>query len=100
MKNTGPDLEKIVDTLIKPISPDSVVMNAREVFPFQDNYDAVVAAAAQRPVAPDPELSHAANFLYMLRGERPMGLWSTLMPWSKYSMPTISSCAAGSSCAR
>ena len=24
-----------------------------------------------RPVAPDPELSHAANFLYMLRGERP-----------------------------
>jgi citrate synthase len=23
------------------------------------------------PLAPDPELSHAANFLYMLRGERP-----------------------------
>jgi len=37
--------QTIVDTLIKPISPDSVVMNAREVFPFQDNYDAVVAAA-------------------------------------------------------
>ncbi|QXT63590.1 ABC transporter family substrate-binding protein [Tessaracoccus palaemonis] len=37
--------QTIVDTLIKPISSDSVVMNAREVFPFQDNYDAVVAAA-------------------------------------------------------
>jgi len=37
--------QTIVDTLIKPISSDSVVMNAREVFPFQDNYDEVVAAA-------------------------------------------------------
>ncbi len=37
--------QTIVDTLIKPISSDSVVMNAREVFPFQDNYDAVVSAA-------------------------------------------------------
>jgi 2-methylcitrate synthase len=26
---------------------------------------------AQEPVPPDPALSHAANFLYMLRGERP-----------------------------
>lgn len=25
----------------------------------------------QMPLAPDPELSHAANFLYMLKGERP-----------------------------
>ena len=25
----------------------------------------------RQPVAPDPELSHAANFLYMLKGERP-----------------------------
>src|SRR6218665_2888230 len=29
-----------------------------------------------------------------------MGLWSTLITLSKYSMPTISSCGAGSSCAR
>lgn len=35
----------IVDSLIKPISPDTVVMNAREVFPFQENYPAVVEAA-------------------------------------------------------
>lgn len=28
-------------------------------------------AAGQEPVAPDPSLSHAANYLYMLTGERP-----------------------------
>ncbi|HQD21210.1 MAG TPA: ABC transporter substrate-binding protein [Arachnia sp.] len=37
--------QQIVDTLIKPIAPDTVVMNAREVFPFQENYQAVVDAA-------------------------------------------------------
>lgn len=37
--------QTIVDTLIKPINPDATVMNAREVFPFQDNYDEVVGAA-------------------------------------------------------
>lgn len=37
--------QQIVDTLIKPIAPDTVVMNAREVFPFQENYEAVVSAA-------------------------------------------------------
>ncbi len=35
----------IVDNLIKPIDPEAVVMNAREVFPFQPNYDAVVSAS-------------------------------------------------------
>ncbi|WP_062379839.1 ABC transporter family substrate-binding protein [Demequina pelophila] len=35
----------IVDNLIKPINPDAVVMNAREVFPFQDEYQEVVDAA-------------------------------------------------------
>lgn len=35
--------QQIVDNLIKPINPDTVVMNAREVFPFQENYEAVVA---------------------------------------------------------
>ncbi|MDO5736897.1 MAG: ABC transporter substrate-binding protein [Propionibacteriaceae bacterium] len=33
----------IVDSLIKPINEDAVVMNAREVFPFQDNYEDVVS---------------------------------------------------------
>lgn len=30
--------------------------------------------AGQNPIQPDPVLSHAANFLYMLTGERPSGL--------------------------
>lgn len=35
--------QKIVDDLIKPIAPEAVIMNAREVFPFQDNYEDVVS---------------------------------------------------------
>ncbi|WP_369371427.1 ABC transporter substrate-binding protein [Promicromonospora sp. Populi] len=34
--------QKIVDDLIAPIDPEAVVMDAREVFPFQDNYADVV----------------------------------------------------------
>jgi peptide/nickel transport system substrate-binding protein len=38
--------QKIVDDLIKPIDENAVVMNAREVFPFQtEKYDEVVAAS-------------------------------------------------------
>lgn len=37
--------QQIVDTLIKPINADTVLMNAREVFPFQENYQEVVDAA-------------------------------------------------------
>ncbi|MEU4362182.1 ABC transporter substrate-binding protein [Promicromonospora sp. NPDC023987] len=37
--------QKIVDDLIKPIAPEATVMNAREVFPFQDNYEDVVSAS-------------------------------------------------------
>jgi citrate synthase len=32
-----------------------------------------------QPVAPDPELSHAANFLYMLNGERPSDVFERTM---------------------
>jgi peptide/nickel transport system substrate-binding protein len=35
--------QQIIDNLIAPINPDAVVMNAREVFPFQENYEAVVS---------------------------------------------------------
>jgi peptide/nickel transport system substrate-binding protein len=35
--------QKIVDDLIKPIAPEAVIMNAREVFPFQDNYEDTVS---------------------------------------------------------
>lgn len=37
--------QQIVDTLIKPVDPEAVVMNAREVFPFQPNYDEVIEAS-------------------------------------------------------
>ncbi|NEE00510.1 ABC transporter family substrate-binding protein [Phytoactinopolyspora halotolerans] len=37
--------QQIVDSLITPIDPEAVVMNAREVFPFHDEYDEVVEAA-------------------------------------------------------
>lgn len=31
--------QQIVDNLVKPVNPDAVVMNAREIFPFQEKYD-------------------------------------------------------------
>lgn len=37
--------QEIVDNLIKPLNPDAKVMNLREVFPFQENYQEVVDAA-------------------------------------------------------
>lgn len=37
--------QQIVDNLIKPLNPDAIVMNSREVFPFQDNYQEVVDAS-------------------------------------------------------
>ena len=37
--------QQIVDNLIKPIYADAQVMNAREVFPFQEKYQEVVDAA-------------------------------------------------------
>ena len=37
--------QQIIDNLIAPINPDAIVMNAREVFPFQENYEAVVEAS-------------------------------------------------------
>uniref|UniRef100_UPI0013B3FA2B ABC transporter substrate-binding protein n=1 Tax=Ornithinimicrobium murale TaxID=1050153 RepID=UPI0013B3FA2B len=36
--------QQIVDNLIKPISDDAVVMNSREVFPFQEGYEEHVDA--------------------------------------------------------
>lgn len=35
----------IIDNLIAPVAPDAEIMNAREVFPFQDTYDEVVEAS-------------------------------------------------------
>ncbi|MFV0633854.1 ABC transporter substrate-binding protein [Demequina sp.] len=35
----------IVDNLIAPINPDAGIMNAREVFPFESDYEDIVSAA-------------------------------------------------------
>jgi len=54
-------------------SPEAVLPKSRRLIAQM----ATLVAALDRirrglhPVAPDPGLSHAANFLYMLRGERP-----------------------------
>ena len=37
--------QEIVDNLIKPLNPEAKVLNAREVFPFQDTYGEVVGAS-------------------------------------------------------
>ncbi|MFJ2619009.1 ABC transporter family substrate-binding protein [Glutamicibacter sp. NPDC087344] len=37
--------QEIVDNLIKPLNPEAQVMNLREVFPFQENYQETVDAA-------------------------------------------------------
>ncbi|WP_334121675.1 ABC transporter family substrate-binding protein [Glutamicibacter sp.] len=37
--------QEIVDNLVKPLNPEATVMNSREVFPFQDNYQEVVDAS-------------------------------------------------------
>jgi peptide/nickel transport system substrate-binding protein len=37
--------QQIVDNLITPVDPEAELMNAREVFPFQENYDEVVEAS-------------------------------------------------------
>ncbi|GAA5227229.1 ABC transporter family substrate-binding protein [Paeniglutamicibacter antarcticus] len=37
--------QEIVDNLIKPLNPEAKVLNAREVFPFQENYAAVTEAS-------------------------------------------------------
>jgi peptide/nickel transport system substrate-binding protein len=37
--------QKIVEDLIQPIDPEAVVMNAREVFPFQPDYEDIVGAS-------------------------------------------------------
>ena len=37
--------QRIVDNLIKPIDEEATVMNAREVFPFQDTYQEVLDAS-------------------------------------------------------
>lgn len=37
--------QRIVDNLLKPVDSEAVVMNAREVFPFQDEYEEVTSVS-------------------------------------------------------
>jgi citrate synthase len=60
-------------------SGDSLQANQRKAVQLTAQLGSVVATlgrinAGGGPIQPDPVLSHAANFLYMLTGERPSGL--------------------------
>jgi citrate synthase len=63
-----------------PDAPDNTqAANARKAVRLTAQIGSLVAtmgrmAASGGPIQPDPALGHAANFLYMLTGERPSGL--------------------------
>jgi citrate synthase len=63
-----------------PDAPDhSPAANYRKAVRLTSQLSSLVATmgrvnAGNGPIAPDPVLGHAANFLYMLTGERPSGL--------------------------
>jgi citrate synthase len=57
----------------------STAANYRKAVRLTAQFSTLVAAMGRvngggQPIAPDPVLGHAANFLYMLTGERPSGL--------------------------
>jgi len=57
----------------------SAAANYRKAVRLTAQFSTLVAAMGRvngggQPIAPDPVLGHAANFLYMLTGERPSGL--------------------------
>ncbi len=54
--------QQIVDNLIKPIDPEAEVLNAREVFPFQENYQEVVEAAYNGEYD-EPNIEEAASIV-------------------------------------
>jgi citrate synthase len=61
------------------VSDNSPAANYRKAVRLTSQISSLVAAlgrmnAGGGPIAPDPVLGHAANFLYMLTGERPSGL--------------------------
>ncbi|MCR2826321.1 ABC transporter substrate-binding protein [Microbacterium sp. zg.Y909] len=54
--------QQIVDNLIKPIDPAAVVLNAREVFPFQDSYEEVLEASYNGEYD-EPNIEEAARIV-------------------------------------
>ncbi|MFS0867095.1 ABC transporter substrate-binding protein [Microbacterium sp. 179-B 1A2 NHS] len=54
--------QQIVDNLIKPIDPEAEVLNAREVFPFQENYPEVIEASYNGEYD-EPNIEEAASIV-------------------------------------
>jgi citrate synthase len=79
----GMDLLRTVTSALGHYDPDandnSAQANYRKAVRLTGQISAIVAtmgrmAAGGGPIQPDPALGHAANFLYMLTGDRPSGL--------------------------
>ena len=77
------DLLRTLTSALGHYDPDSAdnspPANSRKAVRLTAQIGSLVATlgrvnAGQGPMAPDPVLSHAANFLYMLTGERPSAL--------------------------
>src|SRR6185295_14901785 len=81
--STGMDLLRTLTSALAHYDPDaaddSAAANYRKAVRLTSQVGSLVAtigrvAAGGGPIAPDPVLGHAANFLYMLTGDRPGGL--------------------------
>ena len=79
----GMDLLRTLTSALAHYDPDaadhSPQANDRKAVRLTSQISSIVAtmgrvAAGGGPIQPDPVLGHAANFLYMLTGERPSGL--------------------------
>jgi citrate synthase len=79
----GMDLLRTLTSALSHYDPDandnSPKANYRKAVRLTSQISSIVAtmgrmAKGQGPIEPDPVLGHAANFLYMLTGQRPSGL--------------------------
>src|SRR6476659_6393804 len=82
-KVDGMDALRTLTSILGHYDPDSTVMtpqtNYRKAVRLTGQLGSLVAtwgrmASGGGPIDPDPALSHAANFLYMLTGQRPSAL--------------------------
>jgi len=82
-QGNGMDLLRTLTSALSHYDPDandnSAKANYRKAVRLTSQISSLVAmmgrmAKGQGPIEPDPVLGHAANFLYMLTGQRPSGL--------------------------